>query len=102
MGLLKHLLFWPVTGPTELVRFSLRQVGRTAVQELTDEGQVTDELMQLQLLLDLGEIDEAAFEEREAALIARLREIRQWRERLGMEPTWAPYGKVSPPDEPEE
>lgn len=101
MGLLKHLLFWPVTGPTELVRFSLRQVERTAVQELTDESQVTDELMELQLLLDLGEIDEAEFEEREAALIARLREIRQWRERLGMEPTWTPYGKAPPSDEPD-
>lgn len=93
MGLLKHLLFWPVTGPTELAKFSLRQVHRTAIREVTDDTPAKEELMELQLLLDLGEIDEEEYAEREADIMQRLREARRWREELGMEPKWAPYGR---------
>ncbi len=33
--------------------------------------------------LELGDIDDAEYVEREAALMTRLREVRAWRERLG-------------------
>ncbi|MGH7475721.1 MAG: gas vesicle protein GvpG [Longimicrobiales bacterium] len=84
MGLLKHALFWPVTGPSFLVRFSLDQVYGVVREELTDDSSVRAELMELQLLLELGEIDDDAYVTREAALMRRLREIRDWRERFGM------------------
>jgi hypothetical protein len=84
MGLLKHLLFWPVTGPQFLIDFSLRRVQGVVHQELTDDTGVKSELMELQLLLELGDIDEAEYERRERELMAQLREIREWREQLGM------------------
>ena len=84
MGLLKHLLFWPVTGPEFLVKFSLGKVEETVRRELTDDQPVKEDLLALQMQLELGEIDDAEYVEREAELMRRLREVRQWREELGM------------------
>jgi hypothetical protein len=85
MGILKHLLFWPVTGPTFLARFSLEQVQETVRRELTDEEAVKEELLALQMELELGEILDEEYAEREAELMRRLREVRAWREEFGME-----------------
>lgn len=90
MGLLKHLLFWPVTAPTALIGFSLRQVEGVARRELTDDDRIKEDLMALQLQWELGEVDEKEFEAREAELMQRLREAREWRTKLGMEEKWAP------------
>lgn len=104
MGLLTHLLFWPVTGPKALAEFSLRQVEGVVHRELTDDGRVKEDLLALQMELELGEIDEAEYAVREARLIERLKEARAWRVRLGMEEEWAPMEFVSrdeeAPDEP--
>lgn len=84
MGLLKHLLFWPVTGPLYLVEFSMGKVEGVVRQELTDDTAVKAELLELQLALELGDITDDEYVEREAALMYRLREIRDWREQFGM------------------
>lgn len=84
MGLLKHLLFWPVTGPGFLTRFSLEKVEGAVRTELTDDSGVKRELMELQMQLELGDIDEETYLEREGVLMARLREVRRWREDFGM------------------
>lgn len=90
MGLLKHLLFWPVTGPAAVVEFSLRRIEGVVQGQLTDDERVMEDLMALQMELELGDIDEAEYERREALLIERLRDAREWRKRLGMEEEWAP------------
>jgi hypothetical protein len=84
MGLLKHLLFWPVTGPKFLTEFSLGKVRDVVREELTDDARVKSELMELQLQLELGDIDEDEYVRRELELMAQLREIRDWREHFGM------------------
>ena len=84
MGLLKHLLFWPVTGPEFLIRFSLDKVGDTARKELTDDQSVKEDLLALQMRLELEEIDESEYLAREAELMQRLRDVRHWREEFGM------------------
>ncbi|HEU5208549.1 MAG TPA: gas vesicle protein GvpG [Longimicrobiales bacterium] len=84
MGLLKHLLFWPYTGPRFLTEFALNQVEGVVREELTDDSAVKAELLELQLQLELGDIDDDEYVAREAVLMQRLREIRDWRERLGM------------------
>jgi hypothetical protein len=84
MGILKHLLFWPVTGPLFLAEFSLNKVDGVVREELTDDTRIKAELMELQLQLELGDIDDAQYLEAEAALMAQLREVRQWREEFGM------------------
>lgn len=84
MGLLKHLLFWPVTGPSYLTRFSLEKVEGAVRTELTDDTSVKRDLMELQMQLELGDITDDEYVEREAAVMARLRAVREWRERFGM------------------
>jgi hypothetical protein len=84
VGLLKHLLFWPVTGPTFLARYSLDKVQDVLREELTDDGRIREDLLALQMELELGEIDDDEYVRREAELMLRLREVRQWREQYGM------------------
>jgi hypothetical protein len=83
MGLLTNLLFFPVTGPIAGIKWSLGKVQQVVEEELTDDTPVKQELMQLQMQLELGEIDDAEYVEREAQVMDRLREVRAWREKLG-------------------
>lgn len=83
MGLLSKLLFFPVTGPVAGIRWSLGKVQQVVEDELTDDAPVKEELMELQMKLELGDISDAEYRDREAALMTRLREVRAWRERLG-------------------
>src|SRR5919202_2002218 len=83
MGLITDLLLFPITGPVKGIRWTLGQVQRVAEEELTDDTGVKQELMELQLQLELGDIDDAEYARQEAELMQRLREIREWRERLG-------------------
>lgn len=95
MGLIKHLLFWPVTGPKFLIDFSLRKVEGIVREELTDVDAVKAELMELQLLLEVGDIDDDEYLRREQSLMERLREIREWREEFGMDVSGGPV-RVAP------
>ncbi len=83
MGLLSNLLFFPVAGPVAGIRWTLTNVQKIVEEELTDDEPVKQELMELQMQLELGDITDEEYVEREAALMARLREVRAWRERLG-------------------
>ena len=83
MGLLTKLLFFPVAGPVAGVKWSLGKVQSVVEEELTDDSPIKQELMELQMQLELGDIDDAEYLKREAELMVRLREVRAWRERLG-------------------
>ena len=83
MGLVTKLLFFPVAGPVAGIRWTLDKVRSVVEEQLTDDTPVKQELLELQMLVELGEIDDAEYVRREAALMQRLREVREWRERLG-------------------
>jgi hypothetical protein len=83
MGLLTKLLFFPVAGPVAGIRWTLGQVQGVAERELTDDTKIKNDLMELQLRLELGEIDEAEYAKAEGVLMQQLRDVREWRERLG-------------------
>lgn len=102
LGLLKHLLFWPVTGPMFLTRFSLTRVQGVVRDELTDDTRIKAELMELQLKLELGDIDEDEYVAQEAQLMQQLREVREWRERFGMGVSGGPVRVRSESDADEE
>jgi hypothetical protein len=102
VGVLKHLLFWPVTGPIFLMNFSFEKVAGVVQEELTDDSQVKSELLELQLLLELGDIDDDEYVRRESLLMYRLREIREWRERFGMGVSGGPVRVQAGSGEPEE
>ena len=84
MGFLKHLLFWPVTGPMYLTEFSLGKVQGVVREQLTDDSRVKEELLDLQLRLEMGDIDDDEYMREEDRLMAQLRDVRRWREEFGM------------------
>jgi ribosomal protein L29 len=96
MGLLKHLLFWPVTGPVAGIRWSLGKVQRVVEEQLVDDTEVKQELMELQMRVELGDLDDEAYVREEARLMARLREVREWRERLGIASAGGPVRVARP------
>ena len=91
MGLLSKLLFLPIAGPIAGIRWSLEKVQRAVQEELVDDSAIKQELMEQQMLLELGDIDEEEYARREAELMERLREVRYWREQFGLQ---APGGPV--------
>ena len=82
MGLLSHVLFAPVTLPVSGVRWVLRQVQTAAEAELTDDTSLREELLELQMRLELGEIGEDEYTELEAEIFVLLREVRAYRQQL--------------------
>jgi len=91
MGLLSKILFFPVTGPVAGIRWTLGKVQSVVETELTDDTPIKQELMELQMLVELGDIDDEEYKRREARLMDQLREVRTWREHFGMS---APGGPV--------
>lgn len=83
MGLLTNLLFFPVTGPVAGMRWTLAKIAQVVDEELTDDSAIKQELMELQMQLELGDIDDEEYVRGEKVLMDRLREVRAWRERLG-------------------
>jgi len=100
VGLLSKLLFFPIAGPVAGIRWSLGKVQNVVEEELTDDTPVKQELMELQMQLELGDITDDEYVEREAVLMARLRDVRAWRERLGKATSGGPV-RVARDDEAE-
>ena len=96
MGLLSNILLFPISGPVAGIKWSLRKVAQVVDEELTDDSTIKNELMELQMQLELGDITDDEYVQREADIMARLREVRAWRERLGKS---VPGGPVKVTDE---
>ena len=99
MGLLSKVLLFPISGPVAGIRWSLNKVIQVAEEELTDDSSVKQELMELQMQLELGDITDDEYVEREAVLMQRLRDVREWRERLGKSVPGGPVRVSSGDDE---
>lgn len=74
--MLLKLLGAPFTLPMAGMKFVFQQVADLADQELNDESVVREQLLLLQVQLEEGDIEDDEFAEREADLLARLREIK--------------------------
>ena len=84
MGLLTNILLAPFLGPIWASKWTLDKVDRVVREELTDDTPIKEDLMKLQMELEMGEIDDAEYVKREAEIMRRLREVRDWREQYGM------------------
>jgi hypothetical protein len=100
MGLLTNILLSPFLGPIWGTKWTLDKVDRVVREELTDDTPVKEDLMALQLQLETGEIDDAEYVRREAEIMQRFREVREWREKLGMSTSGGPV-RVAESDESE-
>jgi hypothetical protein len=90
MGLLSSILLAPFTGPIDGALWTMEKLQRVVQEELTDDTSIKEELMQLQLQLESGEIDDDEYVAREGDVMRRLREVRAWREQLGMSVSGGP------------
>lgn len=70
------LLGAPLTLPMAGLKFIFQQVADLADLELNDEAGVREQLLLLQVQLEEGDIEEDEYVEREAELMARMREIK--------------------------
>ncbi|HMG13199.1 MAG TPA: gas vesicle protein GvpG [Gemmatimonadaceae bacterium] len=100
MGILSTILLAPFMGPVWGTRWTLEKVDRVVRDELTDDTPIKEDLMALQLQLEMGEIDDAEYVRREAEIMTRLREVREWREKYGMSTSGGPV-RVAEGDEQE-
>ena len=100
MGLLSKILLAPFLGPVWGTQWTLEKVDRVVREELTDDTVVKEDLMALHLQLESGEIDDDEYVRREAEIMVRLREVREWREKFGMGTSGGPV-RVAESDESE-
>lgn len=75
--MLLKLLGLPITLPAAGIRFALEKVADMAEAQLLSEEPIKDELLEMQIALEEGRIDEKAYIARETVLLARLREVRE-------------------------
>jgi hypothetical protein len=69
--MLHHLLFAPVTG----IAWIAEQIQERVDTELDDRENLSKRLLALQMAFDLGEIEEAAFEEQEEELLLAIQAL---------------------------
>jgi hypothetical protein len=100
MGLLSKILLAPFLGPVWGTQWTLEKVDRVVRDELTNDEPIKEDLMTLQLQLESGEIDDDEYVRREAEIMKRFREVREWREKFGMSTSGGPV-RVAESDESE-
>jgi gas vesicle protein GvpG len=83
--ILFKLLALPITAPAAGIRYCIEKVIDYAEHELNDDEPVREQLLELQIELEDGRVTEDEYVEREAVLLARLREIRERQKRLARE-----------------
>ncbi|NTU78731.1 MAG: hypothetical protein HGA45_04910 [Chloroflexales bacterium] len=79
MGILLKLLTLPVTAPIDGTVWLAEKLLEQVEAEIYDEGKVRATLMELEMRLDLGELDEETYMAAEDQLLERLREIREYK-----------------------
>jgi hypothetical protein len=81
--LIDDLLFAPIDG----FKFILNTISKVAQEQYTDDAPVKEQLLELQVLLDNGDITEDQYVEREASILRQLRDIEnRKREMAGLAP----------------
>ena len=71
MLLIDDLLFAPITG----FQFIMRTLAKVAEEQYTDDAPLKERLLELQMRLDSGEINEDEYATEEAQIMRELREI---------------------------
>lgn len=78
MFLLDDLLLSPISG----FQFILRTLARAAEEQYTDDAPLKEKLMELQVLLDQGDITEEEYVVREGEILRALRDVQERKIRM--------------------
>jgi hypothetical protein len=79
MGWLSKVLTFPFSAPVDTALWTARKLAERAEEIYYDDAPVRAALMELEMKLDLGEIDEETFELEETELLQRLKAIREYK-----------------------
>lgn len=74
--LVDDILFSPIT----LIKWVAEKIKEAAEEEMTDESKVQGEILELQMLYEMGEITEEEYQKKETKLMERLEAIRRYKE----------------------
>lgn len=77
MGPLGSLLTFPLTGPLRGLLWLAEQLRDQAERELFNPDRIRQQLTELELQLDLGQISEEEYEAAETALLEQLRHLHE-------------------------
>ena len=91
MFFIDDLLFAPISG----FKFVLRTLAKVAEEQYTDDAPLKERLLELQLLLDNGDISEEQYTEEEAAIFRQLREIQDRKREMAGAPSMEERGPLS-------
>jgi hypothetical protein len=87
------MLFKLLTMPIDGFLFVLKTVQKAAEEQWTDDAPLKERLLELQLMLDSGEISEKQYIEAEGEILHALRDIQNRKmEMAGMDPNAAAEG----------
>jgi len=82
MGLLLDILAAPVMLPVKGLFFIFDKIKEQVDHEMLDEGKIQQQLLEVQMLFELGEIPEEEFHQAEEMLLDRLDAIIAYKEGL--------------------
>ena len=82
MFLLDDILLFPLKAPVSGFRWIMKQIQTMADEELMNDQPWKERLIELQMMLELGEISEEEYGREEAQVFAALRDIRARREEI--------------------
>ncbi|HSP16999.1 MAG TPA: gas vesicle protein GvpG [Thermoanaerobaculia bacterium] len=80
--LLDDVLLFPIKGPISGIRWVMKQIQTMADEELLNDQPWKERLIELQMLLEVGDISEADYASQEAEVFQALRDIRGRREQM--------------------
>jgi len=72
VSLILDILGAPLLGPVKGVKWVAEKIAEVADQNVTDRSKQQAELIEAQMLLEMGEIDEEEFTRREDAILKRV------------------------------
>ncbi len=80
-------LLWPILPlpflPMKGTIWISKKLRKTAKEEATDRSSIQEELLELQMRYEIGELDDEEYAQREALLVDRLEAIRKFQEEEG-------------------
>jgi hypothetical protein len=82
MLLIDDILLLPITAPVAGFVWILEQIQTMADEELFNDQPWKERLIELQMMLEVGEITEEQYKEEEAKVFTALREIRARKEEM--------------------
>lgn len=83
MFLIDDLLLAPISG----FKFVMRTIGRIAEEQYTDDAPLKEQLLELQVKLEQGDITEDEYVEEERDILQRLRDIQNYKlQQAGYQP----------------